>query len=153
MKTVSLLMPGKRVHIRTSATKSLPFRAHGHVRMLVSRCSHVCHAPRYISPHKCVHLNVAGPAAAIQRVFLSPATLLIVPAPLVQHWVFQVQQHTRFGAMRLLVLSSDRDRSNRMPPVHSLAWDYDLVISSCFHQSARSSMVGVQHGWGSLVKF
>lgn len=59
--------------------------------------------------------------------FLSPATLLVVPTPLVQHWVYQVQQHTRLHELRLLVISSDRERSNRMPAPHSLAWDHDLV--------------------------
>lgn len=69
-----------------------------------------------------MRLWAAGPAEMQRKAFLSAATLLIVPATLVQHWVFQVQQHTRFGELRLLVAPG-----GKIPAAHSLAWDYDLV--------------------------
>lgn len=67
---------------------------------------------------------------AEEKVFLSAATLLVVPANLVQHWVSQVQSHVRFNTLRILVISSDKDRSNKMPPPQCLAWNYDLVSLS-----------------------
>ena len=42
-------------------------------------------------------------------------------------WVLQVQEHVRFNCLKVLVISSDKDRSNKMPSPSSLAWDYDLV--------------------------
>lgn len=70
---------------------------------------------------------IVGPAEVQQKIFLSAATLLVVPPALVQHWLFQVQEHVRFNALKVLVISSDKDRSNKIPMIHSLAWDYDLV--------------------------
>ena len=64
---------------------------------------------------------------ASEKIFLSAATLLVVPANLVQHWLFQVQTHVTFDTLKTLVISSDKERSNKMPASHSLAWDYDLV--------------------------
>ena len=75
---------------------------------------------------------------ASEKIFLSAATLLVVPANLVQHWLFQVQTHVAFDTLKTLVISSDKERSNKMPAPHSLAWDYDLVRprpQDCFQLS------------------
>jgi len=40
---------------------------------------------------------------------------------------FQVQEHVRFNCLNVLVISSDKERSDKMPRPSSLAWDYDLV--------------------------
>lgn len=72
----------------------------------------------------------AGVEEPPEKVFLSSATLLVVPSNLVQHWVHQVKTHVRQGKLRLLIISSDKERSDKMPAPHSLAWNYDLVSSS-----------------------
>ncbi len=43
----------------------------------------------------------AGPAAAPERVWLSAATLVVVPATVVEHWRHQLASHTAFGALRV----------------------------------------------------
>lgn len=39
----------------------------------------------------------------------------------------EVEEHVRFNSLRILTLSSDKERSDAMPPTHELAWDHDLV--------------------------
>ncbi|KAK9795946.1 hypothetical protein WJX73_001584 [Symbiochloris irregularis] len=73
---------------------------------------------------------LSGPASTSLDIYLSSATLLVVPATLVQHWVDQVEQHTEPGLLRVKVLLADGNKSAAAPMATSLAWDYDLVITS-----------------------
>ena len=41
---------------------------------------------------------------APERVALSGATLVVVPPELIPHWLHQIQEHTRPGALRVAVL-------------------------------------------------
>ncbi|GLT88566.1 hypothetical protein SLE2022_065860 [Rubroshorea leprosula] len=66
------------------------------------------------------------------RLYLSRATLIVVPANLVDHWKTQIQKHVRPGQLRLYVWVD-----HRRPPVHSLAWDYDIVITTFNRLSAE----------------
>lgn len=48
--------------------------------------------------------DTTGPAMPATRVYLSPATLVVVPAPLIGHWMHQLATHTRGGLLRVAVL-------------------------------------------------
>lgn len=87
----------------------------------------------------------AGVGVASEKIFLSAATLLVVPANLVQHWLFQVQTHVTFNTLKTLVISSDKERSNKMPSSHSLAWDYDLVRSKISQPSLLCTYLSEFH--------
>ncbi|GAV80317.1 SNF2_N domain-containing protein/Helicase_C domain-containing protein/zf-CW domain-containing protein [Cephalotus follicularis] len=66
------------------------------------------------------------------RLYLSRATLIVVPANLINHWKTQIQRHVRPGHLRLFVWTD-----HRRPSAHSLAWDYDLVITTFTRLSAE----------------
>lgn len=56
-------------------------------------------------------------------VYLSTATIVVVPANLVSQWDREIQKHCRYP-LRVLLLRT----STAMPPVRSLASDYDVRI-------------------------
>lgn len=63
--------------------------------------------------------------AAQSRIYLSPATLIIVPNVLTSHWIYQINTHVRPGSLRVLHVRSDRD----LPfDVRVLAHDFDVVL-------------------------
>lgn len=66
------------------------------------------------------------------RLYLSRATLVVVPSNLVDHWKTQIQKHVRPGQLQLYVWID-----HRKPPVHNLAWDYDIVITTFNRLSAE----------------
>ncbi|CAN8254579.1 unnamed protein product [Cochlearia groenlandica] len=66
------------------------------------------------------------------RLYLSRATLIVVPANLVDHWKTQIQKHVSPGQLRILVWTDHK----KLSP-HSLAWDYDVVITTFSRLSAE----------------
>ncbi|KAL5733968.1 hypothetical protein ACOSP7_031829 [Xanthoceras sorbifolium] len=68
------------------------------------------------------------------RLYLSRATLIVVPSYLVDHWKTQIQKHVRPGQLRLLVWTD-----HKKPSAHGLAWDYDVVITTFNRLSAEWS--------------
>lgn len=66
------------------------------------------------------------------RLYLSRATLVVVPANLVDHWKTQIEKHVRPGQLRVYIWTD-----HRKPSVHSLAWDYDVVITTFNRLSAE----------------
>ncbi|XP_009361966.2 F-box protein At3g54460 isoform X1 [Pyrus x bretschneideri] len=66
------------------------------------------------------------------RLYLSRATLIVVPSNLVDHWNTQIQKHVRPGQLRVYVWND-----HRKPSAHSLAWDYDVVITTFNRLSAE----------------
>ncbi|KAF6153043.1 hypothetical protein GIB67_034765 [Kingdonia uniflora] len=66
------------------------------------------------------------------RLYLSRATLIVVPANLVDHWQTQIQNHVRPGHLRVYEWTD-----YKTPPVHNLAWDYDVVITTFSRLSAE----------------
>lgn len=66
------------------------------------------------------------------RLYLSKATLIVVPANLVDHWKTQIQKHVSPGQLRILVWTDHK----KLSP-HSLAWDYDVVITTFSRLSAE----------------
>ncbi|XP_065622580.1 F-box protein At3g54460-like [Quercus suber] len=68
------------------------------------------------------------------RLYLSRATLIVVPSNLVEHWKTQIEKHVSPGQLRVYVWTD-----HRKPPAHSLAWDYDIVITTVSRLSAEWS--------------
>ncbi|XP_010554480.1 PREDICTED: F-box protein At3g54460 [Tarenaya hassleriana] len=68
------------------------------------------------------------------RLYLSKASLIVVPANLVDHWKTQIKKHVSPGQLRVLIWTD-----NRKPSAHSLAWDYDVVITTFNRLSAEWS--------------
>ncbi|KAJ4904822.1 F-box protein [Raphanus sativus] len=66
------------------------------------------------------------------RLYLSKATLVVVPANLVDHWKTQIDKHVSPGQLRILVWTDNK----KLSP-HNLAWDYDVVITTFSRLSAE----------------
>jgi hypothetical protein len=67
----------------------------------------------------------AGGAAAAHRIHMSPATLLVVPRPLLAQWLSELARHVAPGALRVHVFT----KSDATPP-EVLASSYDLVLTT-----------------------
>ncbi|XP_059447014.1 F-box protein At3g54460 isoform X2 [Corylus avellana] len=84
------------------------------------------------------------------RLYLSRATLIVVPANLVDHWKTQIEKHVSPRQLRVFVWTD-----HRKPAVHSLAWDYDIVITTFNRLSAewdpRKKSVLVQVHWLRVI--
>uniref|UniRef100_A0A2N9HE55 F-box domain-containing protein n=1 Tax=Fagus sylvatica TaxID=28930 RepID=A0A2N9HE55_FAGSY len=80
------------------------------------------------------------------RLYLSRATLIVVPSNLVDHWKTQIEKHISPGQLRVYVWTD-----HRKPSAHSLAWDYDIVITTFSRLSAewgpRKKSVLMQVHW------
>ena len=80
----------------------------------------------------------APPASAGAPVYVSAATLLIVPPSIEAHWADQVLCHTAPGALRVAILSDVRvatgsvlpARGKGGPSAADLAWKTDLVVTT-----------------------
>ncbi|KAK9843797.1 hypothetical protein WJX81_006788 [Elliptochloris bilobata] len=80
----------------------------------------------------------AGAEEEEQQMFLSPATLLVVPGTLIPHWRAQIEMHTRPGALRLAIVSEAAEAL----PAAELAWRHDVVLTTFSHLSAVWSARG-----------
>lgn len=84
------------------------------------------------------------------RLYLSRATLIVVPSNLVDHWKTQIQKHVRGGQLRVFIWMD-----HRKPSAHSLAWDYDVVITTFNRLSAewgpRKKSVLMQVHWLRVI--
>ncbi|GER28534.1 SNF2 domain-containing family protein [Striga asiatica] len=69
------------------------------------------------------------------RLYLSSATLIIVPSNLVEHWRTQIERHVRPGQLRVYIWGDQKNK----PSVHNLAWNYDVVITTFSRLSAEWS--------------
>ncbi|GLI71785.1 hypothetical protein VaNZ11_017130, partial [Volvox africanus] len=78
----------------------------------------------------------AGPC----RTYLSAATLVVLPATLIDHWLLQIRTHVVRGTLRVCVL--DRIGPRVALPPSSLAWDYDIVITTFQHLSLGKATHG-----------
>lgn len=79
--------------------------------------------------------------AAHEPVPLSPATLIVVPGILVDHWRHEIAKHVRPGALRVCYLESARDAD---VPAHRLAWDYDVVLTTFSHLSSHGGAAALR---------
>ncbi|KAH9623700.1 hypothetical protein KSS87_016982 [Heliosperma pusillum] len=66
------------------------------------------------------------------RMYLSRATLIVVPSNLVDHWRTQIEKHVGSGQLQVYYWTD-----GKKPSVHSLAWDYDVVITTFSRLSAE----------------
>lgn len=71
--------------------------------------------------------------AASEPVMLSPATLIVVPAILVEHWKHEIAKHVKHALLRVYCIEDARSADI---PAHHLAWDYDVVLTTFSHLSA-----------------
>ncbi|KAG9459629.1 hypothetical protein H6P81_004137 [Aristolochia fimbriata] len=84
------------------------------------------------------------------RLYLSRATLIVVPANLVDHWRNQILKHVRHGQLRTFIWTDQK-----IPPAHNLAWDFDVVIVTFNRLSAewssRMNSVLMQVHWLRVI--
>uniref|UniRef100_A0A0E0JTP3 F-box protein n=1 Tax=Oryza punctata TaxID=4537 RepID=A0A0E0JTP3_ORYPU len=66
------------------------------------------------------------------RLYLSRATLIVVPANLIDHWTTQIQRHVSSDTLNVYVWGD-----HKKPSAHNLAWDYDIVITTFSRLSAE----------------
>ena len=79
-----------------------------------------------------------GGAPKAHKVFLSPATLVVVPTELVNHWREQIFWHTRGNALRVTVYATGTlSDFKHPPPPYELAYDYDIVITTFSKMSSE----------------
>uniref|UniRef100_A0A1D1XU40 F-box protein At3g54460 n=1 Tax=Anthurium amnicola TaxID=1678845 RepID=A0A1D1XU40_9ARAE len=135
METSGLTRPVLDTHsCRSTHEYHKIFQAFGLVRKIERGTA------RWYYPHKLE--NLAFDLKALQvaltkpldslRFYLSRATLIIVPANLVEHWKTQIQRHVRPGQLRIYVWAD-----HKKPCAHNLAWDYDIVITTFNRLSAE----------------
>eukprot|EP00899_Mesostigma_viride_P015234 jgi/Mesvir1/23711/Mv18658-RA.2 len=93
-----------------------------------------------------VSLTAGGRLASSSSapIFLSAATLLLVPPTLMRHWEQQIRQHTRRGLLQVLVWDRDDVLAHVTP--HEIAAHYDVVIASIHRLSVEWGK-----GHGSLL--
>ncbi|KAA0034755.1 hypothetical protein IC582_022678 [Cucumis melo] len=84
------------------------------------------------------------------RLYLSRATLIVVPSNLVDHWKTQIQKHVRPGQLQVYVWTD-----HRKPSAHCLAWDYDVIITTFSRLSAewgpRKRSILMQVHWNRVI--
>lgn len=84
------------------------------------------------------------------RLYLSKATLIVVPLNLVDHWNTQIQKHVRPGQLRVYIWTD-----HKKPRAHNLAWDYDVVLTTFNRLSAewnpRKRSVLMQVHWLRVI--
>lgn len=61
------------------------------------------------------------------RIYLSPATLVVVPLTLVKQWRTQIVEHCEEGSLRVLALEN---ASDQIPSARELAENWDLILLS-----------------------
>lgn len=84
------------------------------------------------------------------RLYLSRATLIVVPANLVDHWKTQIMKHVRPRHLHVCIWTDQKK-----PLAHNLAWDYDVVITTFSRLSAewgpRKKSVLTQVHWRRVI--
>lgn len=133
LETVGLIRPGQ-INTREANGFHKIFQAFGLVKRVKQGIS------RWFYPKKIDNLVFDMPALRIAlcepldsfRMYLSRATLIVVPSNLVDHWEAQIQKHVRPGQLRVYVWND-----HKKPSAHNLAWDFDVVITTFSRLSAE----------------
>ncbi|CAL8471722.1 g11264 [Coccomyxa elongata] len=101
-------------------------------------------ALKFVADRSAAGKKASVPAGSLleQRcIYVSSATLLVVPSTLIQHWIDQINMHTVTGTVRVRVLDSRGDAE----PLNALdiAWHYDIVITT-FQRLSNEGSLGKQ---------
>ncbi|CAN1316314.1 F-box protein At3g54460 [Linum perenne] len=110
------------------------FQEFGFVKRIVKNVTRWYYPPNLdslIFDLDALRLALCAPLDSV-RLYMSRASLIVVPANLVDHWKNQIQEHVKPGQLRLCVWTD-----NKRPPAHILAWDYDVVITTFSRLSAE----------------
>ncbi|CAN0917001.1 F-box protein At3g54460 [Linum grandiflorum] len=110
------------------------FQEFGFVKRIVKNVTRWYYPPNLdslIFDLDALRLALCAPLDSV-RLYLSRASLIIVPANLVDHWKSQIQKHVAPGQLRLCIWTD-----HKRPPAHILAWDYDVVITTFSRLSAE----------------
>ncbi|CAI0461886.1 unnamed protein product [Linum tenue] len=110
------------------------FQAFGLVKRIVKNVTRWYYPPNLdslIFDLGALRLALCEPLDSV-RLYLSKATLIVVPANLVDHWRNQIQKHVKPGQLRVCIWTD-----HKRPPAHILAWDYDVVITTFSRLSAE----------------
>ncbi|KAJ7562123.1 hypothetical protein O6H91_03G055700 [Diphasiastrum complanatum] len=83
-----------------------------------------------------LQIALSKPIKKVTYLYLSKATLIVVPVNLVEHWKNQILKHTKPGQLQIYVWNDQK----RPPLAHSMAWDYDIVITTFPRLSAEWSI-------------
>ncbi|KIY95542.1 F-box protein, partial [Monoraphidium neglectum] len=76
-------------------------------------------------------------AEASRRMYLSGATLVVVPGTLIPHWRQQILQHVKQGLLRVAILDSSTEGGGTSYEPYELAWNHDVVITTFTRLSAE----------------
>ena len=82
------------------------------------------------------------------RTFLSPATLIVVPFPLIEQWKQEIEKHFRGGHLRVHVVTK---KCQYPEHICHLAWGYDVILTSFTHFSSFVSEQLLQIHWLRVV--
>lgn len=80
--------------------------------------------------HTCWYLST-GPAEEERKVYLSAATLLVLPPTLIPHWLHQIRVHLKPNTLRVAVLAGDRASADE-------AVDGNTTCNRCYTLPLRS---------------
>jgi len=80
-----------------------------------------------------------------KRFFLSPATLIIVPFPLIEQWKNEISKHFKGKHMRVRVITKAKDYPKK--DICDLPWSYDVVLTTFTHMSTFASKVLLEIHW------
>lgn len=88
-------------------------------------------------------------ARAPAKIFLSPATLVVVPGTLLAQWEAEIAKHTIEGSLRVLYL---RHARSVIPPAVELANEFDLILLSHSRLGKEDKEGALEWIWPSIPR-
>ncbi|XP_047319824.1 F-box protein At3g54460 [Impatiens glandulifera] len=137
METIGLVHPLLNIRLsRTGDEREFHkiFEAFGLVKKLqkgTTRWYYPANLEHLVLDLDALRIALCEPLDSI-RLYLSRATLVVVPSNLVDHWKTQIQKHVKPNQLRVYVWAD-----NKKPSAHNLAWDYDVIITTFSRLSAE----------------
>lgn len=86
--------------------------------------------PDYLNPEVGVGSVPDDVGKSVSQVLLSPATLILMPTRLLNHWKVQIEKHLQKGLVRVGVLHSIDFASIDEPPAVQVAYNYDIILAT-----------------------
>lgn len=83
-----------------------------------------------------------------RRIYLSPATLIVVPLPLIEQWKHEITKHFKDNHIRVCAVTRKGHYPDRL---WQLAWNYDVVLTSFTYLSSSTSASLQQIHWLRIV--